>query len=340
MSVAIKTEMDVYQCAKCGTGFRDDLRAFRSHQVRSECSRKRKLAECFEDEGPAAPPSDDDEVEQPPSKEKEVHVHDRSASRNYDRMEELRLRLQNRILKQRAGHFNPAPKSFLSFYPAIERAAIDPRGYFASRKPFNGNRSEFLFGMHFAENPRNTVKAANRLRDLLKSDGFDIDDVSMDQKTRMKKLYATIDEKDKFQKIALYRNLSIADRGVQVSFYVRSLYAAACRLISRFDASEFDFQLERVLNEDGVRVYNREIASTDRLQRTKAWVADRYGPDVITLPLYFGWDGVRRLYGVCAMFIHLSYNICTFACTIFVHLLVQCLYIFLYNVCTFPLQCL
>ena len=41
----------------------------------------------------------------------------------------------------------------------------------------------------------------------------------------MKKLYAMINEKDKFQKVPLFKDLSMADRGVQVPFYVRSLHA-------------------------------------------------------------------------------------------------------------------
>jgi hypothetical protein len=68
---------------------------------------------------------------------------------------------------------------------------------------------------------------------------FRIYDVVMDHKTRMKKLYAMIDEKHKFQKVPLYEkhkfrkvplynDLSLADCGIQVPFYVRSVYADLC----------------------------------------------------------------------------------------------------------------
>jgi hypothetical protein len=139
---------------------------------------------------------------------------------------------------------------------------------------------------------------------------FRIDDIVMDHKTRMKKLYATIVEKHKFQKVPLYKDLYLAARGIQVPFYVRSVYAAVCRLVDRFDATEFDLLLNPILNDDGDRVYNREIASSDRLQRSKAWVLKKFGPDVVTLPLSLGWDGVRSLwlYEHCAVNVPTFYN--------------------------------
>jgi hypothetical protein len=58
------------------------------------------------------------------------------------------------------------------------------------------------------ENPRNTVHVVNKLRDLFKHGDLGIDDVVMDQKKKMKKRYAMIKVRDKFQKVALYRDLS------------------------------------------------------------------------------------------------------------------------------------
>ena len=269
--------MAEYQCSKCNKVFLD-LRALRLHEaLAAQCGRKRKHDELIDDVVQRDGDSnggDGPQQLQSPSSEENV---DPSVSGNYDRMEELRLRLAHRIAEQRGDSFNPPPKPFSSFRGVIECAAIDPRGYFADRNPFAGNKSEYLYGMHFVENPRK----------LLKRQDFNMDQVTMDQKTRMKQLYATIDDKDTFQKISLYRNLALADRSTQVHVYVRSLYAAACRLVDRFERSEFDLQLERVYK-DGLRVYNREICSTDRLQRTKAWVAAKYGPDVVTFPLCFG----------------------------------------------------
>ncbi len=115
---------------------------------------------------------------------------------------------------------------------------------------------------------------------------FRTDDVVMDHKTEMQKLYEMIDEKHKFQKVPLYRDLSPTDCGIQVPFYVRSVYAAVCRLVDRFDATQFDLLLNPILNDDGDRVYNREIASSDRLQRSKARVSDKFGPDIDTCCLY------------------------------------------------------
>jgi hypothetical protein len=125
---------------------------------------------------------------------------------------------------------------------------------------------------------------------------FRIDDVVMDHKTIMKKLYAMIDEQHKFQKVPLYKDVSLADRSMQVPFYVRSLYDALCRLLDRFDTTEFDLLLNLILNDDRDRVYNRDIASSDLLQRSKAWVLAKCGPDVVTPPLSLGWDGVRYLW--------------------------------------------
>jgi hypothetical protein len=324
---------DDYSCRQCNKGFLC-LRTLRHHQALStKCGQKRKLDELIDDDAPSdgdANGGDGPQQLQGACSERNVEP---GVGANYDGMEELRLRLAHRIAEQRGDSFNPPPKPFSSFNPSIECAAIDPRGYFANRKPFAGNESEYLYGMHFVENPRNTAKAVNRLRDLLKRPDFDIDDVKMDQKTRMKRLYATIDDKDKFQKIPLYRDLGLADRSTQVHVYVRSLYAAACRLVDRYDRSEFDLHLERVYK-DGVRVYNREICSTDRLQRTKAWVAEKYGTDVVTFPLYFGWDGVR----FCSLFVRCSYNNRTIIvrllydfCTIIVRFLFVTI---LYDYCT------
>ena len=82
---------------------------------------------------------------------------------DYAALEELQLRLEQRIREQRGDSFNPVPKPFSSFTESINSAALHPDGYFGNRAAFDGNNSEFLFGMHFVENPRNTVDAVNTL---------------------------------------------------------------------------------------------------------------------------------------------------------------------------------
>jgi hypothetical protein len=173
---------------------------------------------------------------------------------DYAELKEMQRRLEQRIREQRGDSFNPVPKPFSSFTESINSAALHPDGYFKNSSAFDGNNSEFLFGMHFVENPRNTVDAVNTMRDLLKQ------------------MYAMINEKDKFPKVPLFKDLSMADRGIQVPFYVRSLHTAACRPVDRFDATAFDLLFNPILNVDGVRVYNRDMASSDRLQRSKEWV--------------------------------------------------------------------
>ena len=82
-------------------------------------------------------------------------------------------------------------------------------------------------------------------------------------------------------------------------------------------------------NEEGVRVYNREIYSSDRLQRSKAWVWGKFGSEVVTLPLYLGWDGVRFvvwLYKNCAVIVPSLYKSCEKICTNLVKIFVQILY--------------
>jgi hypothetical protein len=65
-----------------------------------------------------------------------------------------------------------------------------------------------------------------------------------------------------------------------------------------------------MLSDEGARVYNREIASSDRLQRSQALVLATCGPDVVTLPLALRWDGVRFLwlYEFCAVNVPTFYN--------------------------------
>lgn len=315
------------RCRGCGTNFAS-YRTLQLHRVHSQtCGRKRKLVEDMDDEN-----SDGDgAVDQllPPEGVNDMQTDGMLA--DYAALEEMQLRIEQRIREQRGDSFHPVPKPFSSFTESINLAALHPDGYFGNRAAFDGNNSEFLFGMHFVENPRNTVDAVNTLRDLLKRDDFRIDDVVMDQKTRMKKLYAMINEKDKFQKVPLFKDLSMADRGVQVPFYVRSLHAAACRLVDRFDATEFDLLLNPILNDDGVRVYNREIASSDRLQRSKEWVSEKFGPEVVTLPLTLGWDGVRAL---CTNVVPCLYRLFTMICTNLLQCFVQIFYKYLCKSCT------
>ena len=333
-------------CPVCRTQFAT-YAGLRVHVTRSlNCNRKRKVVEDDCDgEGTEVDP-----FLPPPLPLNDIDNPD-FTSVDYATFEGLRLRLLRRIVEQRGDSFNPIGKPFSSFTAVIELAALHPDGYFGNRTAFDGNMSEWLYGMHFVENPRASVDAVDKLRNLLKQPDFNMDDVVMSHKTRMQKLYATIDAKDKFQKVALYRDLSLADRGIQVYFYVRSLYAAICRLVDRFPGTEFDLQLNRVLNEEGVRVYNREIASTDRLKNTKAWVSYTYGPDVVCMPLYLGWDGVRFvvalwLYRPCTVLVQvivqilykLLYKYCTSYCTNIVQIIVQILYTYLYSSCASVVQ--
>ena len=115
---------------------------------------------------------------------------------------------------------------------------------------------------------------ANSMRDLFRDPRVIPSQISMYHNERIRLLYSLVDEKDRFQKVDLYANLDLADCGKQVPFYVRSVHAAVCRIITRYRKEDFDLVLERP-RRDGYHLYNREIASGDRTQRMKDWVKER-----------------------------------------------------------------
>ena len=206
----------------------------------------------------------------------------------------------SRVKSQFAGLFNSAPVPWEKYTDVITAAANNPGGYFANRVAFSGNHSEYLFGLTSIENPAITRSGGNNWRDLMKDPDFKPGDVTMDHNDRMAKLYATVSEENRFQKVPIYCDPADADQNRQVYTYVRSVHAAVCRLVDKFDKSFFDLEL-LVTMKDNVRVYNREIASGNRTQRTKLWVKSTFGDDAVLLPLVFSWDGVSRCVSACLL---------------------------------------
>ncbi len=134
---------DDTRCMGCGNTF-VSYRTLRLHMVTSAaCGRMRKLVEDIDDEN-----SDGDgAVVQllPPEGVNDMHTDGMRA--DYAALEELQLRLEQRIREQRGDSFNPVPKPFSSFTESINSAALHPDGYFGNRAAFDGNNSEIPVGV-------------------------------------------------------------------------------------------------------------------------------------------------------------------------------------------------
>ena len=89
----------------------------------------------------------------------------------------------------------------------------------------------------------------------------------------------------------MYKDLNIADQCKPVDFHLRSVHVSVCRLIKKFRSTDFDKKLE-IPMKNGYRLYTKECASGNRIQRSKEWVREKFGDHTVAFPLAFSWDGV------------------------------------------------